>query len=110
MDFDRMKKLMSWDGNFEQLCEYKEKYNGKTNVPRNWKENPTLGEWCRKMRKKIRKDQLEQGKVARLESIGFRWKIGEVKDNEPTIAETEKEKDEVTEHESKEGDVDGTEE
>jgi hypothetical protein len=49
--------------------------------------------------------------VARLESIGFRWKIGEVKDNEPTsTTETDKEKEEVTEHDSKEGYVDGTEE
>ena len=37
-------KAVPWEVRFNEIVEYKEKH-GNTLVPRNWKENPSLGEW-----------------------------------------------------------------
>lgn len=42
-EFDVCAKQVSWEDRFAQVVEYKEKH-GDTCVPRNWKENPSLGE------------------------------------------------------------------
>jgi hypothetical protein len=43
-EWDVAKKVVPWEERFNEIVAYKEKY-GNTNVPRNWKENPSLGEW-----------------------------------------------------------------
>lgn len=42
-EWDVVQKQVSWEDRFAQIVEYKEKH-GDTCVPRNWKENPSLGE------------------------------------------------------------------
>jgi hypothetical protein len=43
-EFDVAKKTLPWQTRFEQMLEFKEK-NGHCNVPRHYKENPSLGTW-----------------------------------------------------------------
>jgi len=43
-EFDVAPKVVPWEERFKEIMEYKEKH-GTTSVPRNWKENPSLGEW-----------------------------------------------------------------
>ena len=43
-EFDVYPKVVSWEDRFAQVVAYKEKH-GNTFVPRNWKENPSLGEY-----------------------------------------------------------------
>jgi hypothetical protein len=43
-EFDVAKKAIPWETRFEQMLEFKAQ-KGHCNVPRHWKEDPTLGEW-----------------------------------------------------------------
>jgi len=71
---------------FEQRCHDLEAFKsefGHCNVSQKYSVNPTLGNWCRKMRcsyNKIQQGQkpkstLTQDQIERLEEIGFKWKV-----------------------------------
>ena len=71
---------------FEQRCHdleaFKSKF-GHCNVPYQYSLDPSLGKWCSKMRcaynhrqqGQTPKGNLTQDQIARLEEIGFKWKI-----------------------------------
>jgi len=77
----------NYDETFEQHCReliaFKEDF-GHCNVPRKFANNPSsLGQWCSTMRtayNNILKGtkpniNLSQGRIERLEEIGFQWKV-----------------------------------
>jgi hypothetical protein len=91
---DRIERLeeigFQWKGvynhdAFEKRCSnltaFKEEH-GHCHVPRRYADNPSLGHWCSEMRKAYKKIQkgikansnLSQGRIERLEEIGFQWK------------------------------------
>lgn len=47
---------------------------GDSLVPRNFWENPELGEWCYNMRIKYRELSLSQRQIRALEEVKFPWK------------------------------------
>jgi hypothetical protein len=79
----------SWEKRFTQLLEFKSRY-GHCEVPQNYKENTSLGIWVNKQRMehKLRKEGMNSSmndvRLHRLESVGFRWakRKGQVSWNE----------------------------
>jgi len=75
VDYDKVS-----DERCRQLIAFKEEF-GHCNVPVRYSGNPSLGQWCHKMRhvyKKIQKGMktnytLSQDRIERLEEIGFQW-------------------------------------
>jgi predicted helicase len=65
----------AWNKMYGELCAYKERF-GNCNVPAVWQDNPSLGTWCSNQRQDYRKGKLSSERIARLEEIGFEWKIG----------------------------------
>jgi hypothetical protein len=63
-----------WDTRFEQLEEYK-KANGDCNVSGYDNQNTKLGRWVTIQRQKKRKVLLSREREAKLNSIGFVWKV-----------------------------------
>ena len=63
---------VQWEMRFKELLEYKAK-NGHTNVPREWKENKTLGVWVRTQRRQKMCGRLAPERVEKLDSIDFAW-------------------------------------
>ena len=68
-----------WDIRYKELTAFKLKY-GHCNVPQKWQANKSLGIWVNKQRmeynKRIdgeRKSSLNDSRLERLHSIGFRW-------------------------------------
>jgi len=73
-----------YDEVFEKRCReliaFKEEF-GHCKVPRSYADNPSLGQWCSHMRiayKKVQKGMkasrnLSQGRIERLDEIGFQW-------------------------------------
>ncbi len=57
----------------QELKAYMSVY-GDTLVPRNFWENPELGEWCYNMRIKYRELSLSQRQIKALEGVKFPWK------------------------------------
>ena len=76
-DWDVAPKMVPWQERFEQVVAYKEKYSD-TLIPRNWKENPPLGEWVHMQRKLYKSNaKVIQGeRTDKLNSIGFAWSTG----------------------------------
>jgi hypothetical protein len=74
------KPTVPWQTRFEELLNYKEA-NGHCNVPRGYKENPSLGEWVHMQRKLYRqKAKAMMGERAeKLEAAGFQWVTGAAK-------------------------------
>jgi hypothetical protein len=70
----------SWSQRYNQLIEYKSKYN-HTNVPIRWKENRGLGQWVSTQRQEYlhylmgKKSNMNTSRIERLESIGFVWQL-----------------------------------
>jgi len=71
---------------FEQRCRDLEAFNsefGHCNVSRTYSVNPSLGQWCNATRHAYNQIQpgqtpsgnLTQGRIERLEEIGFKWKL-----------------------------------
>ena len=64
------------------LIAFKEEF-GHCNVPSRYAANPSLGQWCSTTRKAYKKIQngmkanynLTQGRLKRLEEIGFQWQV-----------------------------------
>jgi len=69
-----------WEVRLDELKTYKEKY-GDCSVPREWSENPQLGEWVIKQRYQYRlyqegkKSQITEKRIQALESINFQWRV-----------------------------------
>jgi len=69
-----------FDERCNQLLQFKEEF-GHCNFPSKYAGNPSLGYWCSDMRtaytklQKGMKTNLSQGRIERLEEIGFQWKI-----------------------------------
>ena len=62
-----------WDTRFDELVQYKAKH-GDCNVP---KESGKLGLWIYNQRKVYKDGKLEQGRIDRLNSTGFKWALKE---------------------------------
>jgi hypothetical protein len=79
----------SWEKRFSELLEFRAKH-GHCEVPQNYKENTSLGIWVNKQRmeQKLRiegkNSSLNDARLQRLESVGFRWakRKGQVSWNE----------------------------
>jgi hypothetical protein len=63
-----------WMNMFKKLVLYKHQHQN-TMVPRNYKEDPSLGQWVRKQRHsyKYKKDKLSSNRIDLLNSIDFVW-------------------------------------
>ncbi len=80
---DRMRQLASmgvvwepqqarWDDMFATLDEYRREH-GDCNVPYGWTEDPALAKWVKGVRAAQKRGELDDGRLRRLESIGFSW-------------------------------------
>ena len=61
-----------WESRCCELSEFKE-VNGHCNVPDSWPENLKLARGVMTQRQMYRKGKLSQGRIQRLEAIGFIW-------------------------------------
>jgi hypothetical protein len=61
-----------WIEKYSELQKYREKH-GNCNVPRRFKDDPSLGNWVFNQRK--RHHEASADRIERLESIGFVWEI-----------------------------------
>lgn len=75
----RKERKDSWEEHFAQLIEFKERF-GHCRVSRNWKENVKLGQWVQSLRRLKLSGRLADDKIARLESIGFEWRLRQKED------------------------------
>ena len=62
----------TWDARFSELCAFNEKF-GHTRVRAKYPENPALGNWVATQRYDRRRNELDQLRIERLDSIGFEW-------------------------------------
>gem|GEM_PF-609834 len=66
-----------WQSKYEQLAAFKEAH-GHSRVPKNWKENPALGQWLQKQRSKFRKGSGAEGllpeRQEKLDALGVEWR------------------------------------
>lgn len=62
--------LYNRDQSFELLKQYHQR-EGHTNVPRFWKEDNRLGQWCYFQR--TTKYRRKPEEIAKLDSLGFQW-------------------------------------
>jgi hypothetical protein len=71
---------VSWEAKLNDLKAYKDRV-GNTNVPKNYKEDKELASWTRNQRaqymakKRGKKSPMTDERIARLEEIGFEWKL-----------------------------------
>ena len=70
------RRLVDWYIRFEQLVQYK-RTHGNCNVPRNYELNKELGRWVSNQQNFKGKNALHKDRVAKLESIGFRFSTGQ---------------------------------
>ncbi len=66
-----------WESKFAELTAFKQA-RGHARVPKNWRENPALGQWLQKQRSKYRKGSGVGGllpeRLARLDALGTEWR------------------------------------
>lgn len=66
-----------WQSKYEQLTAFNMAH-GHSRVPKNWKENPALGQWLQKQRSKFRKGTGGGGllpkRLAMLDALGTNWR------------------------------------
>ena len=73
-------KEQQWLKMYERLKEYKETY-GDCLVPAVWEEDRKLGNWVRVQRKSYNQSRLAEARIAKLEDIGFVWKLRDHEQN-----------------------------
>jgi len=81
METSTQQSKTSFDEWCNQLLRFKEEF-GHCNIPQRYADNPSLGYWCKNVRcAYIKIEQgmkahhnLSQGRIERLEEIGFQWK------------------------------------
>ena len=66
-------KHANWIAYYEALKSFNATF-GHFDVPKEYPPNPKLKNWCSEQRTRYRRGQLEQDRIAMLESIGFVWK------------------------------------
>ena len=64
--------VANWEEMFSALLNYKQTH-GDFKIPRDWKDNPELGEWCQRQRNVYKNNKLSPERIKRLEDIGFEW-------------------------------------
>ena len=62
----------AWEEMFTALKAYKQTY-GNYYVPKRWKDNPELAQWCQRQRNVYKNNKLSPDRFRRLEDIGFVW-------------------------------------
>jgi superfamily II DNA or RNA helicase len=79
--FERLESLgfewngrSNWEDQFSILSEFKSRF-GHCRVPSSYKINLQLGRWVRTQRRFMAKGKLSPERIARLESLGFEWKL-----------------------------------
>lgn len=70
-----------WEERFEDLRRFHAKY-GHCNVPFGYKDIPKLGAFVNAMRTQKSKGKLAEDRIQKLESIGFKWAVSEIKNAE----------------------------
>ncbi|SMQ86975.1 Superfamily II DNA or RNA helicase [Bacillus sp. OV166] len=63
-----------WEERFRELTEFRNE-TGHCLVPHRYKENPSLGRWAGTQRNDYIKDKLSQGRIERLNELGFVWEV-----------------------------------
>lgn len=63
---------ITWDERYGQLVNFKERF-GHCEVPIFWPENPKLGNWVGVQRRTKKQGKISDGRVSRLEALGFSW-------------------------------------
>ncbi|WP_080126619.1 DEAD/DEAH box helicase [Chlamydia suis] len=66
----------AWEENFLELQRFREEH-GHCNVPHKYPQNPSLGVWVSHQRADFKEGKLAEDKIARLEEIGFVWRVFE---------------------------------
>jgi hypothetical protein len=64
----------AWKARYDELCEYRREF-GDCNVSRTYKANPKLGKWVNGQRMLFKTKSLKKNRIAKLDEIGFTWKI-----------------------------------
>ena len=78
IDFVWNSSDVKWDEMFQCLVDYKNEFKS-VNVPQSYKADPKLAKWVDNQRTQYRKKELSTDLIDRLESIGFVWKLHDVK-------------------------------
>lgn len=63
---------VAWEEMFAALTSYKQAY-GDCDVPREWKDNPSLADWCNNQRTICTNNKLSPDRTKRLKQLGFVW-------------------------------------
>ncbi|MCE9541978.1 MAG: Helicase associated domain protein [Verrucomicrobia bacterium] len=63
-----------WESNFAMLKSYKSEH-GNCRVPRGYTPNPRLSIWVTHQRNNFSKGKLSPDRIARLDALGFEWKV-----------------------------------
>uniref|UniRef100_UPI0009B050FF DEAD/DEAH box helicase n=1 Tax=Chlamydia suis TaxID=83559 RepID=UPI0009B050FF len=64
----------AWEENFLELQRFREEH-GHCKVPQRYPQNPSLGVWVGRQRRRFKKGKLAEDRIARLEEIGFVWDV-----------------------------------
>jgi hypothetical protein len=78
-------KIMDWDTRFQLLEQYKT-LHGNTRVPKAYSGFSNLGDWVMGVRHRYKMNKLSPERIARLEAIGFEWKL---RDRRPKVRQQE---------------------
>jgi len=62
-----------WTDMFKRLQAYQEEHDGRTDVPRQYLQDPQLGDWALKQRRYRSQGLLIKERCDRLDAIGFEW-------------------------------------
>jgi superfamily II DNA or RNA helicase len=75
-----------WREMFMVLQQY-HAVRGNADVPRGWKQNPTLASWVSQQRGRRKKESLDDEQIKMLDELGFTWKVRDVGNWEDRLAE-----------------------
>ncbi|WP_257616748.1 DEAD/DEAH box helicase [Chlamydia suis] len=64
----------AWEENFLELQRFQEEH-GHCKVPNRYPQNPSLGVWVSNQRADFKEGKLSEDRIARLEEIGFVWRV-----------------------------------
>ena len=68
-------KQETWNEMYQRLIVYKNEHNGDTKVPRQYNQDPQLGEWVSTQRKTHKSKRMPKKRAIMLKSAGFDWDI-----------------------------------